>query len=159
CVSAPIALAVATSRPVAEQVAAYIGSECVSYQDLPSVLSLEDAIAAHSLLDPPAGFPTHPEHDRHVLVTRDGRNADWPADPSAAPSGTTTLHGELQTGAQAHFYMEPNCALALPGSYGQITIHSSTQNPSGDQAQIARVLGVKANHVTMCVEQIGGGFG
>jgi len=159
CVSAPIALAVATTRTVAEQVAAYVGSECVAYEDLPAVLSLEDAIALHSLLEPPAGFPTHPEHDRHVLITREGSNSQWLEDPGAAPSGTTTLHGELQTGAQAHFYMETNCALAIPGTYGQITIHSSTQNPNGDQAQIARALGVKANQVTVCVEQIGGGFG
>ncbi len=55
--------------------------------------------------------------------------------------------------------MEPSCALAIPGAYGQITIHNSTQNPNGDQAQIARVLGVKANQVTVCLEQIGGGFG
>ena len=50
-------------------------------------------------------------------------------------------------------------ALAIPGGYDQITVIISTQNPNGDQAQIARVLGVKANQVTVCVEQIGGGFG
>ncbi len=159
CMSAPIALAVATTLTIAEQVAAYVGSECVAYEDLPAILSLHDAIAEHSLLDPPAGFPTHLEHDRHVLITREGSNSYWLENPSDAPSGTTTLHGQLQTGAQAHFYMETNCALATPGAYGQITIHSSTQNPNGDQAQIARVLGVKANQVTICVDQIGGGFG
>jgi xanthine dehydrogenase/oxidase len=36
---------------------------------------------------------------------------------------------------------------------------SSNQNPNGDQAQIARVLGIKANQVTIRVEQLGGGFG
>jgi xanthine dehydrogenase/oxidase len=40
-----------------------------------------------------------------------------------------------------------------------MTVYSSTQNPNGDQARIARALGVGANQVTVIVEQIGGGFG
>jgi xanthine dehydrogenase/oxidase len=159
CMSAPIALAVATTRLEAEQAAAFVGAECVAYEDLPAILTLSDAIAAHSLIDPPRGFPSHPEHDRHVLITRAGSDAEWLADPTKAHPGTTTLGGQLLTGAQAHFYMEPGCALAIPGPYGQMTIHSSTQNPNGDQAQIAQALGVKANQVTVCLEQIGGGFG
>ena len=51
------------------------------------------------------------------------------------------------------------CALAIPGTYDQMTVHNSTQNPNGDQARIARALGVEANQVTVLVEQIGGGFG
>ncbi len=73
--------------------------------------------------------------------------------------GTTWLHGEFQTGAQVHFYLETNSALAIPGTYDEVVIHSSTQNPNGDQAQIARCAGVKANQVTIRFEQIGGGFG
>ena len=49
--------------------------------------------------------------------------------------------------------------LAIPGSYDQMTVFISTQNPNGDQAPIARALGVRANQVTVRVEQIGGGFG
>jgi xanthine dehydrogenase/oxidase len=159
CVAAPIALAVATSRAVAEQAAAYVESQCVVYEDLPAILTLSDAVALRSLIEPPRGFPSHPEHDRHVLITRAGSDAKWLEEPGCRQDDKATLSGQLQTGAQAHFYMEPSCALAIPGAYGQITIHNSTQNPNGDQAQIARVLGVKANQVTVCVEQIGGGFG
>jgi xanthine dehydrogenase/oxidase len=161
CVSAPMALVVATTVAVAEEVAEFVGSECVIYEDLPAILTLDEAIAQHSLITPPAGFPSHPEKDRHVLVTRAGSDAAWLDHPGTlnGPEGTTTIHGQLQTGAQVHFYMEPGCALAIPGPYGRMTIHSSTQNPNGDQTQIARVLGVKANHITICLEQIGGGFG
>jgi xanthine dehydrogenase/oxidase len=159
CISAPIALAVATTRAVAGQAAAYVQSQCVVYEDLPAIVTLSEAIAQHSLIDPPHGFPSQAEHDRHVLITRAGSDARWLADPDTPPKDMATLSGQLQTGAQAHFYMEPSCALATPGACGQITIQNSTQNPNGDQAQIARVLGVKANQVTVCVEQIGGGFG
>lgn len=159
CVAAPIALALASTRKAAEDAAACVGAEFVAYEDLPAILGLEEAIERRALVDPPKGFPTHPEHDRHVLVTRPGSDADWLDDPSVPRDGTTWLHGEFQTGAQVHFYLETNCALAIPGAYDEMTIHSSTQNPNGDQAQIARVLGVKANQVTIRFEQIGGGFG
>lgn len=159
CVAAPIALALGSSRKAAEDAAACVGAEFIAYEDLPAVLSLEEAIAEHSLVDPPKGFPTHPSHDRHVLVTRAGSDADWLEDPSVPRDGTVWLHGQFKTGEQVHFYLETNCALAIPGAYDEMTIHSSTQNPSGDQAQLARVLGVKANQVTIRFEQIGGGFG
>ena len=159
CVGAPIALAVASTRKAAEDAAACVGAEFVAYEDLPAIITLDEAIARHWLIDPPHGFPAHPEHDRHVLVTRAGSDTDWLEDPSVPRDGTTWLHGEFQTGAQVHFYLETNCALAIPGAYDEMTIHSSTQNPNGDQAQIARVLGVKANQVTIRCEQIGGGFG
>src|SRR5262249_42889061 len=149
CVGVPIALALASTREAAEDAAACVGAEFVAYEDLPAIITLEEAIERRSLVDPPKGFPTHPEHDRHVLVTRAGSDTAWLDDPSVPPEGTTWLRGEFQTGAQAHFYLETNCALAIPGAYDEMTIHSSTQNPSGDQAQIARVLGVKANQVTI----------
>lgn len=159
CVGAPITLTLASTRQAAEDAAACLGAEFVAYEDLPAILTLEEAIERRALVDPPRGFPTHPEHDRHVLVRRAGSDADWLDDPSVPRAGTTWLHGEFQTGAQVHFYLETNCALAIPGAYDEMTIHSSTQNPNGDQAQIARVLGVRANQVTIRFEQIGGGFG
>ena len=73
--------------------------------------------------------------------------------------GTEQVTGSLRTGPQAHFYLETMCALAVPGLYDQMTVYNSTQNPNGDQAPIARALGVRANQVTVLVEQIGGGFG
>jgi xanthine dehydrogenase/oxidase len=159
CVAAPIALTLASTREAAEAAAACVGAEFVAYDDLPATLTLDEAIERRALVDPPKGFPAHPEHDRHVLVTRAGSDSRWLDDPSVPPDGTTWLHGEFRTGAQVHFYLETNCALAVPGAYDEMTIHSSTQNPNGDQAQVARVLGVKANQVTIRFEQIGGGFG
>ncbi|MBA4192022.1 MAG: xanthine dehydrogenase [Planctomycetaceae bacterium] len=158
CIGAPIALAVATTRITAEEVAKHVGAECVVYDDLPAILTLEDAIAKKSTLPPTSNM--HPDPDgRHVVVTREGSNSEWIANPTAPLPGKTVLTGGLQTGAQAHFYMEPMCAMAVPGAYDQMQIYSSTQNPNGDQGQIARVLGVKANQITILLEQIGGGFG
>src|SRR4029077_12270507 len=79
--------------------------------------------------------------------------------PDAKLPGTELVRGEILTGPQAHFYLETMCALAVPGMYDHITVYNSTQNPNGNQASIARALGIKANQVTVIVEQIGGGFG
>lgn len=158
CVGAPVALAVATDRRVAEDVAEYVGAECVAYTDLPAIVTLDDAVAKKSVMPPVPSL--HPAPDgRHVVVTREGSNEGWIENPAVPLPDTRVASGSLQTGAQAHFYMEPMCALAVPGAYDQMLIYSSTQNPNGDQGQIARVLGVKANQVTISLEQIGGGFG
>ncbi len=69
------------------------------------------------------------------------------------------MTGSLLTSAQAHFYLETMCALAIPGMYDQMTVYNSTQNPNENQGDVAKVLGVKTNQITVIVEQIGGGFG
>ena len=73
--------------------------------------------------------------------------------------GALVVSGTMTTGAQAHFYLETFNALAIPGSYDEMTVVASTQNPNGDQATIARALGVRINQVDVRVGQLGGGFG
>lgn len=158
---APIGLAVAETIATARAAAAFIERECIAYQDLPAVLTLAEAIKQNTAL-PMIRKASDPDEDvqqRLPSLTRAGSNLDWLRDPQSRLPGTEEVDGTLQTGAQAHFYLETMCALAVPGMYDQMTVHNSTQNPNGDQARIARALGVKANQVTVIVEQIGGGFG
>ena len=158
CIGAPVALAVAETRKAAEAAAAHVAAEGVVYEDLPAITTIDEAVTHKSIMPPVPSL--HPAPDgRHVVVTREGSDEGWVADPTKPLPGTTLLSGGLTTGAQAHFYLEPMCAMAVPGPYDQMTIYSSTQNPNGDQGQIARVLGVRANQVTITLEQIGGGFG
>src|SRR5262249_42172667 len=101
-----------------------------------------------------------PDPTKKVIdVIRHGSDAKWLENPKQPLNGGTIISGTMRTTAQAHFYMETGCAMAIPGSYDEVTIHSSPQNPNADQGQIARVLGIKANQVTIRVEQLGGGFG
>jgi xanthine dehydrogenase/oxidase len=160
-VGAPIGLAVAETMATARAAAAFIEKECIAYEDLPAVLTLDQAIALNTAM-PMVRKASDPDEDvqqRIPALTRAGSNMDWIHDPNGRLPGTEEVHGTLHTGPQAHFYLETMCALAVPGMYGQMTVTSSTQNPNGDQARIARALGVKANQVTVVVEQIGGGFG
>ena len=160
-VGAPIGLAVAAALATAQAAAEFIERECIAYEDLPAVLTLDDAVAQNTAM-PMIRKALDPDEDvqqRMPALTRPGSNLDWLANPTAVLPNTITATGALRTGGQAHFYLETMCALAVPGLYDQVTVYSSTQNPNGDQARIARALGIKANQVTVVMEQIGGGFG
>jgi xanthine dehydrogenase/oxidase len=157
-IGAPIALVLAEKRLTAKKAAEYVSSECIRYEDLPAVVSFDKAIAEKHVMPKGAGLAPDPAH-KHFEVTREGSNEKWLVDPTKALPGSTVVSGTMRTHAQSHFYMETMCALAMPGNYDNMTILSSTQNPNGDQAQIARVLGVKANRITIRLEQLGGGFG
>lgn len=69
------------------------------------------------------------------------------------------LSGSLTTGAQEHWYLETQAALAIPGEGREMTIHASSQNPSETQAIVAEVLGLAKNEVEVEVRRLGGGFG
>ncbi len=69
------------------------------------------------------------------------------------------FQGVLHIGGQEHFYLEPQCALAIPGENGHLTIHSSTQNPTETQNMAAKVLGLGMHQVVCICKRMGGGFG
>jgi xanthine dehydrogenase/oxidase len=70
------------------------------------------------------------------------------------------LEGSIVIGGQEHFYLETNCCLVIPSNDDQeITLYSSTQNPSKTQELTALALGCDVNHVTCHVKRMGGGFG
>ncbi len=125
-----------------------------TYQDLPAVLTLDEAMEQDTAM-PMKRRAKDPDEDiqqRLLTVRRPGTDTD------PIPH-THTVQGSLRTGAQAHFHLETMCSLAIPGDYDHMTVHSSTQNPNGDQRNIARALGVGVNQVTVQITQVGGGFG
>lgn len=69
------------------------------------------------------------------------------------------LEGVICNEGQEHFYLETQCALAVPEEDGAILIYSSSQNPSEIQRMTANVLGVKHHKVTVDIKRLGGGFG
>ena len=160
-VGAPIGLAVAETLATARAAAAFIEEECIAYDDLPAVLTLDEAIAQDTAM-PMIRKASDPDEDiqQRIPVGDPARQRSGLARrPERSACRERAGDRRLRTGAQAHFYLETMCALAIPGPDDQMTVHNSTQNPNGDQARIARALGVGANQVTVVVEQIGGGFG
>jgi len=111
------------------------------YEDLPVILSIEDAIAAKSYLwkDMELNFG-----DTDKIL------AEWPKE--------RIVEGEVRVGGQEHFYIEPQAATVWPTGDRYI-VHTTTQNPTLVQVAVATVLGKPSNFVESSMERIGGGFG
>ncbi len=112
----------------------------VHYDPLPAILTIDEAIAANSMLGSPRS------------VSRGDVEA-------ALRSSPHRIQGELRTGAQEHWYLESQAALCIPGEQGTMSVHASSQNPSETQTLVAEVLGIRKHQVNVEVRRIGGGFG
>jgi xanthine dehydrogenase molybdopterin binding subunit/xanthine dehydrogenase small subunit len=112
----------------------------IEYEDLPPILSIEDAIAANS-------FHTDPNFIRRGDVDR------------ALEEAAYRLQGCFWLGGQDHFYLETQAAIAVPGEDASMQITSSTQHPSEVQHLVSHVLGVTAHQLVVEAPRMGGGFG
>ncbi|MFJ6351807.1 xanthine dehydrogenase molybdopterin binding subunit [Streptomyces sp. NPDC092046] len=122
--------------------AARLGAAAVEVEldERPSVISLEEAIAAESF-----------HGARPVMETGD-------VDAGFADSAHV-FTGELRFSDQEHFYLETHAALAHIDEAGQVFVQSSTQHPSETQEIVAHVLGLHSHEVTVQCLRMGGGFG
>jgi len=112
----------------------------IEYEDLPAILSIDDALAANA----------------EVVPSKQWLRGDPDGTIARAPH---RLSGRIRMGGQEHFYLEGQNAMAIPQEDGQMLIYSSTQNPSELQHKAAEVLGVPAHAVTAENRRMGGGFG
>ncbi|XP_068446454.1 xanthine dehydrogenase/oxidase [Clinocottus analis] len=112
----------------------------VQYQELPHVVTIQEAIAAQSFYQP----------------IRTLQRGDLEAGFKQADH---ILEGEIHIGGQEHFYLETNVTLAVPREDGEMELFVSTQSASKTQALVAKALGVPANRVVVRVKRMGGGFG
>lgn len=133
----PLAIIAAESAGALERARRAI---VVEMEELPRLLTIDEAIAARSFLG-------------------GGRKIERGDVAVALASAPRTLSGELHIGGQEHFYLESQVAIVIPGEQGQMTVHSSTQHPSEVQMMVAEVLGVPFNHVVCICKRMGGGFG
>ena len=140
CVGMVIGGVVAVDQDTAQRAARLVR---VEYQDLPAIVTMEEAIAAQSF---------HPW----------GQNSITQGDVDSVFSSPDSLvvEGTMRTGAQEHFYLETQATIAIPsGENDEIKIIASTQNPTLTQLTVASVLGIQANKVVVTVKRMGGGFG
>jgi xanthine dehydrogenase large subunit len=112
----------------------------IEREELPAVLTIDEAIARRQFIGP----------TRHI------RRGDVAAAFAAAEH---FLEGTFLSGGQEHFYLEAQAALAVPGEGGQVTVYSSTQNPTEAQAVVAHCLGLRQNQLVCVCKRMGGGFG
>lgn len=137
CIGQAVVLIAAENEEIARAAEKLVQIE---YELLEPVLTLREAIEKNTLLAPPR--------------TMQRGDAD-----AALRSSPFTLKGELETGAQEHWYLETQSALCIPGEGRELNVFSSTQHPSETQAIVAEVLGLPKNEVVVEVRRMGGAFG
>lgn len=135
--SQPVAWVVASTEDEARRAAALVQ---VAYEELPTCLSIDQAIAEERYHLPPA------------TVER----GDAAAALATAPN---QLSGELMIGGQDHFYLETQASWVQVDSEGLVQVLSSTQHPTETQIIVARVLGLPSHRVVCRSLRMGGGFG
>ncbi|RKF13789.1 xanthine dehydrogenase molybdopterin binding subunit [Roseovarius spongiae] len=134
----PVFLVVAQSHLAARR-AARLGR--IEIEEKTALLSIDDALAANSRFE-----------DGPRIYTK----GDPAATIAAAPQ---RLRGQVEIGAQEHFYLEVQAALALPQEGGDMVVHSSTQHPTEVQHKVAHALGRPMHGVRVETRRMGGGFG
>ncbi len=137
CVGQAVVLIAAESEEIAIAAEKLISIE---YEALEAILDIRTAIEKNSLLGP--------------IRTMKRGDAD-----AALKKAQHVFKGELETGAQEHWYLETQSCLCIPGEQQEITAYSSTQHPSETQAIIAEVLGIGKNEVVVETRRMGGAFG
>eukprot|EP00656_Telonema_subtile_P047301 TRINITY_DN5423_c0_g2_i1.p1 TRINITY_DN5423_c0_g2~~TRINITY_DN5423_c0_g2_i1.p1 ORF type:complete len:645 (+),score=177.75 TRINITY_DN5423_c0_g2_i1:576-2510(+) len=109
-----------------------------------ALLSIEDAIAAQSFLEPVEG-----------KVIQCGEPID-----DALSGCEHVVEGEMKLAGQEHFYLETQASLVIPHEgCREFEVISSTQNPTKTQMVVAHALGLPASRVKCSVRRLGGGFG
>ena len=138
-VGAPVVSGRGGRRHIAKRAADYIqNGSALQYEDLPAIPTLEEAIAAGSIM--PNESPTDPDQrpPRHG-DPRQGATPTWLPDRSSRCPGRRWSRATIQTGPGA-LLPRRRSAPGHPRHVRPDDGHSSTQNPNGDQAKIARVL-------------------
>ncbi|HET7313603.1 xanthine dehydrogenase molybdopterin binding subunit [Salinisphaera sp.] len=112
----------------------------IAYDDLPAILSIEEAL----------------EQQDDLLPGKCWKQGD---SAKALAAARNRLTGRTHMGGQEHFYLEGQIAMAVPQEDGDMLVHSSTQHPSEVQHLVAKVLGLSDHAVTVENRRMGGGFG
>ncbi|KAG6629944.1 xanthine dehydrogenase 1-like isoform X1 [Carya illinoinensis] len=141
CVGQAIGVVVADTHENAKIAARKVHIE---YEELPSILTIQDAINAESF---------HPNTEKCL------RKGDVDL---CFQSGQCDkiIEGDVQVGGQEHFYLEPNSSMIWTVDGGnEVHMISSTQAPRKHQGYVSRVLGLPLSKVVCKTKRIGGGFG
>ena len=136
-VGQPIAIIAGESRRAIRQ--AKIRT-LLEIQELTPVFTIDEAITAKQFIGVPRTF----KQGNFDKAWRESKHK---------------LTGTFVSNGQEQFYLESQAALAWPGEYGEIQVHSSSQNPTEIQEVVAEALGLGFHEVVCVCKRMGGGFG
>jgi xanthine dehydrogenase/oxidase len=139
----PIGLVYAESALKAQAAARAVK---VEYDDLPAILTIDEAIAGNSF------FEFGKELKKGAAVD-DKMSEIW-------ATCDKIFEGTSRIGGQEHFYLECHAALVIPSREdGTMDVWSSTQNTMEVQEFVGQVTGVPSNRINARVKRMGGAFG
>lgn len=133
----PIAIVVASTRPLARKAAALLRVES---EPLPAIFDPRDAAAK----------------DDFIFAPRTIARGDT---AGAFARCAFVAEGRVDSAGQEHVYLETQGALAQVIDGRRIHVISGTQAPSGVQKAVAAVLGLPMNMVEIEARRLGGAFG
>jgi xanthine dehydrogenase large subunit len=132
-----IFLIAAETEDIAREAAKLIEIE---FEELPTILTIEQSKKMGCLIAPP-------------------RKIEAGNIESGFEKSPNIVEGTLHIGAQEHWYLETQSALAIPGEDRDIKVISSTQHPSETQLLVAESLNLTEKEVEVEVRRMGGAFG
>ncbi|WP_417533730.1 xanthine dehydrogenase molybdopterin binding subunit [Marinobacterium stanieri] len=112
----------------------------IEYEELEPVLSVEQAL----------------EQEHYVSAPHTQKRGDSAAALAAAKN---RISDSVHIGGQEHFYLETHISSVMPTEDGGMIVYTSSQNPTGVQKVVAKVLGVPYNKIQVDMRRMGGGFG
>lgn len=155
----PLGVLLAKTELQAIDVAHFVRTRCVGYPHTPEpLLTIAAARASGSVL---ADTPV-PAYNHILAIERPKSELGWKG--SSKPvrldgSECLVINGRQQVGSQAHFYMETQSIVAVPGEWGRMQLFPSTQSPDTVQTFAADVLGTALGKIDVSVKRVGGGYG
>jgi xanthine dehydrogenase molybdenum-binding subunit len=120
----------------------------VTYEQRPAVLSPDEALA-------PGAPQVNPKHANRLGASRIARGD---VDHALATS-PHVVSGTWQTQRIEHWFLEPECALAVPEKSGRLHLFSQGQGVFDDRLQVSRLLGEPEENVFVELVPSGGAFG
>lgn len=141
-----VAVVVAETNEIAEAACKIIN---VTYEDLPVVVSAEDALAEDAPL-------LHPERDSNEIISFRVRHGDV---EDAFKKCDVVVEGEYHTPMQEHAYLQPEAGVGYLDPQGRITVVVAGQWTHEDREQIAHALNMPEEKIRVIYPAIGGAFG
>ncbi|ASJ71106.1 xanthine dehydrogenase molybdopterin binding subunit [Granulosicoccus antarcticus] len=112
----------------------------IDYEELPAILTAEEAHRQQSYVVPP------------MRLARGNAQATITDAPHS-------LRGKMDVGGQEHFYLEGQISYVLPTEDNGFRVHCSTQHPTEMQTLLCKLLKLRSHQVVVEMRRMGGGFG
>jgi len=151
----------AVAAETTEQAAAAVKAIKVVYEELPAVLSIEDAMkpGAPVIHDEPEAHipipvPYEPQRNLAARVAMDVGDLE-----AGLKEADVALDHAYYTGYAQHCPIEPHVAMAHLAADGRVIITTSTQVPFHVRRIVAQTLEIPVRRIRVIKPRIGGGFG